>query len=157
MTVQQLIQSAIAGSQATTVLEGFMRFDLVVRFEEKYRQDIDNVRRLYIPLPGGRQIPLEEVADVSMKTGTAQVSREDAKRRITVSFNVRNRDVRSIIGDIRETVAKNLKLPPGYYITYGGQFENLVAAQNRLSIAVPIALLLTTPVLLVLTLAYWAP
>jgi heavy metal efflux system protein len=114
----------------------------VIRFEEDFRKDIDNVRYLYIPLPDGRQIPLEEVAEVSMKTGTAQVSREDAKRRITVSFNVRNRDVQSIISDIRTIVSKDLKLPPGYYITYGGQFENLVAAQNRLAIAVPVALLL---------------
>ncbi len=140
--LNRILRTAFAGYSAGVIFEEEKRFDLVVRFEESSRKDIDNVRYLYIPLPDGRQIPLEEVAEVSMKTGTAQVSREDAKRRITVSFNVRNRDVQSIISDIKEIVAQNLKMPPGYYITYGGQFENLVAAQNRLAIAVPVALLL---------------
>jgi heavy metal efflux system protein len=140
--LNKILRAAFAGYAAGVIFEEEKRFDLVVRFESGFRQDIENVRQLYIPLPDGRQVPLTEVAAVTMKTGTAQVSREDAKRRITVSFNVRNRDVRSIIDDIKLTVAKNLKLPPGYYITYGGQFQNLVAAQNRLAVAVPVALLL---------------
>lgn len=140
--LNDILRSAFAGYSAGVIFEEEKRFDLVVRFEPEFRQDIDNVRQLYIPLPDGRQIPLQEVAQVSMKNGTAQVSRENARRRITVSFNVRNRDVGSIISDIRKTVSENLRLPPGYYVTYGGQFENLVAAQNRLAIALPIALLL---------------
>ena len=140
--LNKILRAAFAGYTTGVIYDEEKRFDLVVRFEEDFRKDIDNVRRLYIPLPDGRQVPLEEVATVEMKNGTAQVSRENAKRRITVSFNVRNRDVSSIIADIRLTIGRNLKLPPGYYITYGGQFENLVAAQKRLSIALPIALLL---------------
>jgi cobalt-zinc-cadmium resistance protein CzcA len=140
--LNKILRTAFAGYSAGVIYEEEKRFDLVVRFEQGFRQNIENVRQLYIPLPDGRQVPLQEVAQVTMKTGTAQVSREDTKRRITVSFNVRNRDVKSIIFDIRKAVSANLKLPPGYYITYGGQFENLVAAQNRLAIAVPLALLL---------------
>ncbi|MCK9203812.1 MAG: CusA/CzcA family heavy metal efflux RND transporter [Bacteroidales bacterium] len=138
----RILRTAFAGNKAGVIYEGEKRFDLVVRFKEDYRQDIDNVRRLYIPLPNGRQIPLEELATVEMKNGTAQVSREDARRRITVGFNIRNRDVQSVITDIRKIIDRGLMLPPGYYITYGGQFENLVAAQKRLSIALPVALLL---------------
>ncbi|MEI7981413.1 MAG: efflux RND transporter permease subunit [Bacteroidota bacterium] len=138
----RILRTAFAGNSAGVIYEEEKRFDLVVRFKEDYRQDIDNVRRLYIPLPSGRQIPLEEIATIEMKNGTAQVSRENTKRRITVSFNIRNRDVQSIINDIRQINKQNLKLPPGYYITYGGQFENLVAAQKRLSVALPVALFL---------------
>jgi len=140
--VNKILRTAFAGNSAGVIFEEEKRFDLVVRFEEEFRKDIENVRHLYIPLPDGRQIPLEEIASIDVKTGTAQVSRENTKRRITVSFNVRNRDVQSIIKDIKKTVSKSLKLPSGYYITFGGQFENLLAAQKRLSIAVPIALIL---------------
>lgn len=140
--VNKILRTAFAGNAAGVVFEEEKRFDLVVRFEEGFRKDIENVRHLYFPLPDGRQIPLEEIASIDLKTGTAQVSRENTKRRITVSFNVRNRDVQSIIADIKNVVSRNLKLPSGYYITFGGQFENLLAAQKRLSVAVPIALIL---------------
>jgi len=140
--VNRILRTAFAGNTAGVVFEEEKRFDLVVRFKEEFRKDIENVRHLYLPLPDGRQIPLVEIATINLKTGTAQVSRENTKRRITVSFNVRNRDVQSIIADIKKVVSKSLKLPSGYYITFGGQFENLLAAQKRLSIAVPIALIL---------------
>jgi len=140
--VNRILRTAFAGNAAGVVFEEEKRFDLVVRFEEAFRRDIENVRHLYFPLPDGRQIPLEEIASIDLRSGTAQVSRENTKRRITVSFNVRNRDVQSIITDIKKVVTKKLKLPSGYYITFGGQFENLIAAQKRLSIAVPIALIL---------------
>jgi len=140
--VNKILRTAFAGNAAGVVFEEEKRFDLVIRFEEDFRKDIENVRHLYFPLPDGRQIPLEEIATIDMRTGTAQVSRENARRRITVSFNVRNRDVQSIIADIKKAVSQNLKLPSGYYITFGGQFENLLEAQKRLSIAVPLALIL---------------
>ena len=140
--VNKILRTAFAGYTSGVIYEDEKRFNLVVRFEAGFRQDIDNVRQLYLPLNDGRQIPLAEVATIDMKNGTAQVSREDGKRRINVSFNVRGRDVRSIIDDIRRRISIQLKLPPGYYITYGGQFENLVEAQKRLGIAVPLALLL---------------
>ncbi len=140
--VNRVLRTAFAGTSAGVVFEEEKRFDLVVRFEEPFRKDIENVRRLYFPLPGGRQIPLEEIASIDLKNGTAQVSRENTKRRITVSFNVRDRDVKSIIDDIKKIIAGKVDLPSGYYITYGGQFENLLAAQKRLSVAVPLALIL---------------
>jgi len=115
---------------------------LVVRFEKEFRQDFDNVKNLYVTLPSGDQISLDQLADVQIKAGPAQISRENTKRRITVGFNVRGRDVESIIKEVRAKIEKSIKLPPGYYVTYGGQFENLVAAKNRLAIAVPVALLL---------------
>ncbi len=140
--INLLLKTAFAGSTAGVVYDEEKRFDLVVRFNKDYRDDIEFIKGLYIPLPNGNQITLDQVANIEIKTGTAQVSRESTKRRITVSFNVRNRDVQSIIEEIHGILDKKLKRPPGYYITYGGQFENLVAANKRLSIAVPVALLL---------------
>ncbi|HBG69923.1 MAG: acriflavine resistance protein B [Bacteroidetes bacterium GWF2_43_63] len=140
--INSLLKTAFAGSSAGVVYDEEKRFDLVVRFNKDFRDDIEFVRNLYIPLPNGNQITLEQVADVEMKTGTAQISRESTKRRITVQFNVRNRDVQSIIEEIRAVLDDKLSLPPGYYITYGGQFENLVNANKRLAVAVPVALIL---------------
>jgi cobalt-zinc-cadmium resistance protein CzcA len=140
--INMLLKTAFAGSTAGTVYDEEKRFDLVVRFDKKYRDNIDYIKSLYIPLPGGNQITLDQIADIEIRSGTSQVSRESTKRRITVSFNVRNRDVQSIINEIRTLIDKSIKFPPGYYVTYGGQFENLVAANKRLSIAVPVALLL---------------
>lgn len=140
--INNLLKTAFAGSSAGVVYDEEKRIDLVVRFDKDFRQDIEYIKSLYVPLPNGNQIPLELLATVEIKNGTAQVSRENAKRRITVSFNVRNRDVASIIEELRSKIDKSVKRPPGYYITYGGEFENLVAAKKRLAIAVPIALLL---------------
>ncbi|MEJ7586804.1 MAG: efflux RND transporter permease subunit [Ferruginibacter sp.] len=122
--------------------EGEKRIDLVVRLTKEDRKDLSDVRGLYISTPTGEQIPLEVVATVGFKNGPNQIQRDDTKRRITVGFNVRNRDVQSIVKEIQQKLNANLKLPPGYYTTFGGQFEHLVAANKRLSIAVPVALLL---------------
>ncbi len=140
--INRMVRTAFAGSTAGVVFEEEKRFDLVVRLEKDYRTGLDNVRNLYVPLPNGGQITLDQLADVSIKAGPAQVSRENTKRRITVGFNVRGRDVQSIISEVQKMLGANLKLPPGYFITYGGQFENLVAAKKRLAVAVPVALLL---------------
>ncbi len=141
--INLLLKTAFAGSTAGIVYDEEKRFDLVVRFDKQFRNDIEYINSLYIQLPSGNQITLDQIASIEIKTGTAQVSRESTKRRITVSFNVRNRDVQTIIKEIRNKFDNGgLKLPPGYYVTYGGQFENLVAANKRLSIAVPVALLL---------------
>lgn len=140
--VNRLVRTAFAGTAAGVIYDEDKRFDLVVRFEKEFRQDLDNVRGLYIPLPSGEQISLDQLADIQIKSGPAQISREDAKRRITIGFNVRGRDVESIISEVRTKIESNIKLPAGYFVTYGGQFENLVAAKNRLAIAVPVALLL---------------
>jgi cobalt-zinc-cadmium resistance protein CzcA len=97
---------------------------------------------LFIPLPNGQQVPLSQVASITYEQGPVQVSRENGKRRITVGLNVRGRDVKSVVEEIQQKLEKEFKLPAGYYITYGGQFENLVEANKRLSVAVPLALAL---------------
>ena len=140
--VNQVLETAFAGKVAGIVFEGEKRFDLVVRLESKFRQSIDDVKDLYVSLSSGNQIPIEQVADVQFKLGPTQVSREDGKRRITVGFNVRERDVQSVVQEIQQKLDKSLKLPAGYFTTYGGQFQNLIEAKERLSIALPVALLL---------------
>jgi len=114
----------------------------VVRLDKDYRQSLDDVKSLSVALPGGGQIPFEMVADIQIKSGPAQVSREDTRRRITIGFNVRNRDVQGVIAEVTKQIDQKVKLPTGYYVSYGGQFQNLEAAKERLAIAVPVALLL---------------
>src|SRR5690606_1245190 len=109
---------------------------------EEYRQNIDNVRSLFISTPDGEKVPLSQVASVDFEVGPNQIQREDTKRRIIVGLNVRGRDIESVVEEIEQKIGSQIKLPTGYYITYGGQFENLQAASQRLSIAVPVALLL---------------
>ena len=140
--LNQVIRTGFAGEKAGIIYEGEKRFDLVVRLEKDSRQDISNLKTLYVSLPSGSQIPLEQVADIAFEPGPIQVSREAGKRRIVIGFNVRNRDVKSVVNEIQANLDSELKMPPGYYITYGGQFQNLVEANKRLSIAVPIALAL---------------
>jgi len=140
--INRVLRTAFAGSTAGVIFEEEKRFDLVVRLEEGFRKDLDNVKNIFIPLPGGGQISLDQLAIIEIKEGPAQISREDTKRRITIGLNVRGRDVESLVSEIQQKIDKQVKLPAGYYVTYGGQFENLVAAKKRLSIAVPVALLL---------------
>lgn len=140
--VNKVLEAAFAGAKAGVVYEGEKRFDLVVRFDEQHRKDINNVADIYVPLPGGVQIPLSEVASVELKEGPSQILRDNTKRRIAIGLNVRGRDVQSVVNDIKASLEKNLKLPPGYSITYGGQFQNLIEAKNRLTVAVPVALAL---------------
>ena len=140
--VNSVLRAAFAGSQAGVVFDEEKRFGLVVRLDKDYRQSVDDIKSLTVALHDGHQIPFEQVADISIKSGPAQVSRENTKRRITIGFNVRSRDVQSVIKDVTAQIDTKIKLPTGYYVTYGGQFKNLEAAQKRLSIAVPVALLL---------------
>jgi heavy metal efflux system protein len=137
-----VLRTAFAGSQAGVVFDEEKRFALVVRLDKEYRQSVDDIKNLTVALPDGHQIPLDQIADISIKSGPAQVSRENTKRRITIGFNVRNRDIKSVIEDVTAQIDQKIILPTGYYVTYGGQFRNLEAAQKRLSIAVPVALLL---------------
>lgn len=140
--INSVLRAAFAGSQAGVVYDEEKRFGLVVRLDKDYRNNLEDIKSLSVSLPDGHLIPLEQVADVSVKSGPAQVSREDTKRRITVGFNVRNRDIKSVINDVTEQINQKIQLPTGYYVSYGGQFRNLEAAQKRLSVAVPVALLL---------------
>lgn len=140
--LNRVLRAAFAGSQAGMVFDEEKRFGLVVRLDKDYRQSIEDVKSLSVTLPDGGQIPLEMLADVQIKSGPAQVSRENTKRRITIGFNVRNRDVQSVIDEVTKKMDSSVKLPVGYYVSYGGQFQNLEAARDRLMIAVPVALLL---------------
>jgi len=137
-----LVQSAFAGGQAGVIFQGERRFDLVVRLREEDRTNIENIRNLYVSLPSGSQIPLKEVADISYQPGPMQISRDNTNRRTSVGVNIRNRDVKSVVEDIQAKLDAEFELPPGYYIRYGGAFENFERASKRLQIVVPIALLL---------------
>ena len=140
--VNRVLRTAFAGSQAGVVFDEEKRFAMVVRLDKDYRQDLDDVKNLSVALPNGGQIPFEQIASVAIKSGPAQVSREDTKRRITIGFNVRNRDVESVIDEVTKQIDEKVEFPTGYFVKYGGQFENLQAAKSRLAIAVPVALLL---------------
>lgn len=141
--VNKTISTAFAGETASVVFENERKFDLVVRLDSISRSSIEDVSNLYIATDAGNQIPLSQVANISIKEGPAQISREDGKRRIVIGFNVKGRDVESVVKEIQEKLAQpQNKLPTGYYLTYGGTFENLQEASARLQIAVPVALLL---------------
>jgi cobalt-zinc-cadmium resistance protein CzcA len=140
--VNNVINTAFAGKSAGLVFEGERRYELVVRLDSAHRQTIENVQNIFITSRKGDQIPLKQLAQVEFKLGPNQIQREDAKRRITVAFNVRGRDVASVVKEVQQKIDSEIDFPPGYYVTYGGQFENLQQAQARLAIAVPVALLL---------------
>lgn len=139
--LNRIIRTAYAGENTGIVYEGERRFDLTVRLDANYRKDMD-LSKLFVNTPSGILIPLSEVATVELQDGPTLVSRENANRRIAVGVNIRNRDIASYIDEVQKSLEKNLQLKPGYFIEYGGQFENLVAAKKRLGIAVPVALLL---------------
>lgn len=140
--VNRIVKTAFAGEKAGVIYEADRNFDLVVRMNEDLKTDINNVKDLYISLDNGTQIPLSEVSDVKFENAPMQISRDNTKRRIVVGVNVGNTDVESLVENIQEKLDAEVKLPAGYYFNYGGQFENLKAANARLSIALPIALAL---------------
>lgn len=140
--INQSVNIAFAGQSAGIVYEGEKRFDLVVRLAKEFRTDITDVRSIFVQTRSGKQVPLELLADVDLVMGPNQIQREDAKRRIIVGLNVRGRDIAGVVADIQQSIDKNIKLPSGYFIRFGGQFENFEQAKERLTIAVPVALLL---------------
>jgi cobalt-zinc-cadmium resistance protein CzcA len=149
--VQDVVQVAMGGREAGQVFEGDRRFDLVVRLPEKLRTDIKALEMLPIPLPNAEQegadetpdyVPLKEVADLDIAYGHAQISRENGKRRIFVTANVRERDLGSFVKDVQSVVREQVNVPAGYWVDYGGTFEQLISAKQRLMIVVPISLLL---------------
>lgn len=141
-TMNSYLSTAFGGETTGAVFEGEKRFDLVVRFDKSNRTNIDDIKTLMVPIPNGSQIPLSELADIQYAEGPAKISRENTHRRVVVSVNVRNRDLQSVVTDIQAKIDKNITLKPGTYISYGGQFENLQNATNRLLVVVPVALLL---------------
>ena len=140
--VNDYISTAFAGGTAGVIFEGEKRFDLVVRFDKDHRKSIDDLRNMYIDLMDGNQVPIIEIADIEYVPGPMQISRDNTYRRTYVGVNARGRDVESVVKDIQKKLDDELDLPSGYYITYGGEFENLQSAKDRLIIVVPIALFL---------------
>jgi heavy metal efflux system protein len=162
--VQDVIEAAIGGKTAGQVFDGDRRFDIVVRLPEELRTDVDQMKRIPIPLPqGGRAtstdavrataggfIPLGSVVDFEVAPGPNQVSRENGKRRVVVTANVRGRDIGSFVEEAERRILEGVKIPPGYWTAWGGQFEQLIAARERLQIVVPVALLLIFSLLFVM-------
>ncbi|GGW32505.1 CusA/CzcA family heavy metal efflux RND transporter [Arenibacter certesii] len=140
--LNQIISMGFAGTNLGSVFEGEQRFDLTLRLDAKSRNDISNLKNLYVDTPTGQKIPLSELANITYTQGAAKISRDDTKRRIVVGVNVRNRDLQSVVDDVQQLIDTEIKLPVGYTIDYGGQFENLQSAKDRLLIAVPVALIL---------------
>ncbi|HWW70529.1 MAG TPA: CusA/CzcA family heavy metal efflux RND transporter [Duganella sp.] len=153
--VQETIATAIGGKEAGTMFEGDRRFDIVVRLPDALRDDLEVMRRLPVPLPrgvgaggGANFIPLGEVATFSVAPGPNQISREDGKRRVVISANVRGRDIGSFVAEAEQALQRQVKVPAGYWTAWGGQFEQLQSATRRLQIVVPVALLLVMVLLL---------
>ena len=141
-TVNQVVNAAFAGQTAGLLFEGEKRFDIVVRLHGDERSRLEDVQKLRVPLANGEQVDLSQIAEVGLENGPFQVQREDGHRRIVVGFNVRTKDVMTVVEDLQKRVDSDIQWPAGYSITYGGTFENFNAAKNRLLIVVPIALLL---------------
>lgn len=137
-----LIETAFSGGVAGTIYEGEKMYDLVVRLDEEHRTSIDDIRNLFVSLPDGSQVPIKEVAEISYQPGPMQISRDNTNRRTYVGINVEGRDIKSLVEEIQTTLDEKLELPSGYYIRYGGAFENLERASKRLSFVVPLALAL---------------
>lgn len=141
-SANDVLSTAFAGKVAGSVFEGEQKYDMVVRLAGNLRNDIEAVRNLYVPTATGGAVPLEAIADVEYRDAPSQISHDDGQRRIYVGFNIRGRDVQGAVEEIQEILEKEFKLPAGYYYTYGGQFQHLEEAAKRLSIAVPLALVL---------------
>jgi len=140
--VNELVEAIFAGKKAGEVFEGEQRFDIVLRLNENASRTVESVRGLTLTSPTGQRVPLAQVADISLVEGAAQISREATRRRIVVSTNVRDHDIASFVEEAKQKIEKEVQLPPGYYLEWGGTFENLERATNRLLIVVPIALFL---------------
>jgi cobalt-zinc-cadmium resistance protein CzcA len=141
-TLNDIITMGFAGKSAGTVFEGEKQFDLVIRFPEEFRTDLDNIRQASVNLPNGSSLPLSEFAEIYLDKGPAKISRDGTRRRVVIGVNVRNRDLQSVVTDIQQIIQSDVELPEGYFVDYGGQFENLNMAKARLMVAVPIALAL---------------
>lgn len=140
--INRVVNTAFAGESSGIVFENERRFDLVVRLSGDKRKNLEDVQQLLIATPQGTQIPLSTVAKVDIIEGPNQIQRENSQRRIIVGFNVRGRDIQSTVNELQQKAEQQIKLPPGYFVTYGGAFENLQAAKDRLAVAVPISLVL---------------
>ena len=139
--LQDWIAAAIGGESAGVLYEGDRRFELIVRLPELLRRDIEGLKSLPVPLPSGDYVPLEEVATLSIAPSPAQISRENGKRRVVVTANVRGRDLGSFVSEVKKEIHEQADIPPGYWLDYGGTFEQLESASQRLSLVVPLTLI----------------
>jgi len=146
--VQQFVAAAIGGATAGVIFEGDRRFDLVVRLPESVRTYVPRLHELPVALPGGGYVPLGEIANLQMTTTPSQISRENGKRRVVVTVNVRGRDLGSFVGEVQTRMGQDIQLPPGYWLDYGGTFEQLENATERLSLVVPLTFALILLLLL---------
>jgi cobalt-zinc-cadmium resistance protein CzcA len=140
--VNDLVESVVVGKAAGQVYEGEQRFKMVVRLNEDAGRDAEAIKALVVPGPNGARVPLAQLADVAVVEGPAQISRDDTRRRISVELNVRGRDIGSFVLEAEAAIEREVRVPPGYYVRWGGQFENLERASSRLLLVVPVALLL---------------
>ncbi|MGE0530777.1 MAG: efflux RND transporter permease subunit [Hyphomonadaceae bacterium] len=145
--VQNTLRASLGGAVAGQIFEGDRRFDVVVRLPEQIRQDVDEIGRLRIPLPGAADgvrgfVPLQEIATIELSVGSNQISRENGKRRVVITANVRGRDLGSFVQEVQRRVGAEVELPSGYWVSYGGTFEQLISGAQRLALVVPMALLL---------------
>lgn len=138
--VHELIETAVGGREVSILYEGERRFSIVVRFPQHFRDSIESIRNLLLRAPDGVTVPLYTVASINIVDGPAQVSRENAKRRVVVGSNVEGRDLGGFVAEVQERIAKEVKLPDGYFFEWGGQFENMERAMNTLSIIVPVTI-----------------
>ncbi len=139
--LQDWIAAAIGGESAGVLYEGDRRFELIVRLPELLRRDIEGLKSLPVPLPSGDYVPLEEVASLTIAPSPAQISRENGKRRVVVTANVRGRDLGSFVSEVKKEIHEQADIPPGYWLDYGGTFEQLESASQRLSLVVPLTLM----------------
>jgi len=140
--VEDVIETALGSKVATQIWEGDRRFGVAVRIRDEDRRNVGDIRSLLIDTPAGPRVPLEQVAHVSVRSGNMNISREGGARLIAIGVFIRGRDMGGIVREIRDRVANNVSLPPGYYVTYGGEFENQQRAMSRLAVIVPVSVLL---------------
>jgi len=140
--VNNVIETALAGKTSGVVFEGDKKFDIVLKYDPSYTSKIESIRNILVSSPDNVMIPLSELADIDIKEGPAEITRDNGKRRIVIQGNVRGRDIESFVNELKSDIDMEMKLPPGYVIEYGGQFKNLESARERLMIAVPVSLFL---------------
>lgn len=138
--VNNTIQTALAGKSSGVVFEGDKRFDIVIKYSDEYKKDIDVIKNILVASPDNLMIPLSELAEIDVKEGPAEITRDNGKRRIVIQGNVRGRDIETFVNELKSKISSQLKLPPGYIVKYGGTFQNLESARQRLLIAVPVSL-----------------
>ena len=138
--INEVIETALGGKTAGVIFEGDRKFDIVIKYDDEYKKNINAVKNVLVSSSTGLKLPLSELADIEIKDGYSEISRDDGKRRILVQCNVRGKDIETFIDELKAGISRDVELPPGYIVEYGGQFKNLESARNRLLLAVPVSL-----------------